>query len=253
MQPPSAPAHNLAASGHTSEALATRIATLDWARVEENLNAHGYATTGPLLSPQECHALSVGYAQPDQFRSRVVMARYGFGRGEYRYYAYPLPEPIATLRHALYPPLAGIANRWETALGRAGNYPLAHTDYLAGCHAVGQNRPTPLLLKYVEGDYNCLHQDIYGELLFPLQATLLLSAPREEFSGGEFVMTEQRPRKQSRVEVVPLAQGEAVIFAVNQRPVNGLRGVSRVTLRHGVSRLHSGQRFALGVIFHDAK
>ena len=157
------------------------------------------------------------------------------------------------LRHALYPPLAEIANRWETALGRAGNYPLAHTDYLAGCHAAGQNRPTPLLLKYVEGDYNCLHQDIYGELLFPLQATLLLSAPTAEFSGGEFVMTEQRPRKQSRVEVVPLVQGEAVIFAVNQRPVNSLRGVSRVTLRHGVSRLRSGQRFALGVIFHDAK
>ncbi len=253
MQPPSAPTPNLAASGHASEALATRIATLDWARVEENLNAHGYATTGPLLSQQECRALSVGYAQQEQFRSRVVMARYGFGRGEYRYYAYPLPEPIATLRHALYPPLAGIANRWETALGRAGNYPLAHTDYLAGCHAAGQNRPTPLLLKYVEGDYNCLHQDIYGELLFPLQATLLLSAPTAEFSGGEFVMTEQRPRKQSRVEVVPLVQGEAVIFAVNQRPVNGLRGVSRVTLRHGVSRLRSGQRFALGVIFHDAK
>ena len=253
MQLPSAPAHNLAASGHASAALATRIATLDWARVEENLNACGYATTGPLLSPQECHALSVGFTQPEQFRSRVVMARYGFGRGEYRYYAYPLPEPIATLRHALYPPLAGIANRWETALGRPGNYPLAHTDYLADCHAAGQIRPTPLLLKYVEGDYNCLHQDIYGERLFPLQATLLLSAPTAEFSGGEFVMTEQRPRKQSRVEVVPLVQGEAVIFAVNQRPVNGLRGVSRVTLRHGVSRLRSGQRFALGVIFHDAK
>ena len=232
--------------------MATRIAALDWPRIEADLDARGCAATGAVLSPAECRALSAGYEAQEQFRSRVVMARHGFGRGEYRYYAYPLREPVATLRTALYPPLALIANRWEQALGRAGDYPALHAAYLERCHAAGQCRPTPLLLKYGEGDYNCLHQDLYGEMLFPLQATFLLSTPTEEFSGGEFVMTEQRPRMQSRVEVVPLAQGEGVIFAVNQRPVNGLRGVSRVTLRHGVSRLRSGQRFALGVIFHDA-
>lgn len=232
--------------------MATRIAALDWSRIEADLDARGCATTGAVLSPLECRALSAGYEEQETFRSRVVMARHGFGRGEYRYYAYPLREPVATLRTALYPRLAPIANRWEQALGRAGDYPSLHVAYLDRCHAAGQCRPTPLLLKYGEGDYNCLHQDLYGEMLFPLQATFLLSTPTEEFSGGEFVMTEQRPRMQSRVEVVPLAQGEGVIFAVNQRPVSGSRGVYRVAMRHGVSRLRTGRRFALGVLFHDA-
>jgi hypothetical protein len=248
--------------------LAQRIAMLDWPRIEAELDAQGCATTGPVLSADECEALArgyddrgydrQGYDQQEIFRSRVVMERHGFGRGEYRYYAYPLPGPVGALREALYRPLASIANRWEQALGRAGDYPAAHAAYLARCHAAGQRRPTPLLLKYGAGDYNCLHQDLYGELLFPLQATFLLSAPDEEFSGGEFVMTEQRPRMQSRAEVVPLARGEGVIFAVNQRPVQstrslrGTRGVYRVAMRHGVSRLRAGRRYALGIIFHDA-
>ena len=234
------------------ESIAARIAALDWPRIEAELEARGCATTGPVLPPAQCLALAGGYEDHAAFRSRVVMARHGFGRGEYRYYAYPLPELIAALRTALYRPLAAIANRWEQALGRSGDYPAGHASYLDRCHAAGQCRPTPLLLKYGEGDYNCLHQDLYGEMLFPLQSTFLLSTPEENFSGGEFVMTEQRPRMQSRAEVVPLAQGEGVIFAVNQRPVRGTRGIHRVTMRHGVSRLRAGRRFSLGIIFHDA-
>jgi uncharacterized protein len=227
--------------------LSQRVASLDWAGIAAALDERGCATTGPLLTPAECARLVAAYDDEARFRSRVVMARHGFGRGEYKYFCYPLPEPVAQLREALYPRLAVIANQWEAA-----RYPAEHADYLARCHAAGQQKPTPLLLKYGAGDYNCLHQDLYGELSFPLQATFLLSAPGADFAGGEFVLTEQRPRMQSRAEVVPLAQGEAVIFAVNRRPVRGTRGTYRVTMRHGVSRLREGKRFTLGIIFHDA-
>jgi len=232
--------------------LVERVDALDWQGIEAELDARGCATTGVVLTPGECAALAARYDADTGFRSRVVMARHGFGRGEYKYFSYPLPEPVAELRGALYPRLAGVANRWERAMGRAGDYPARHHDYLERCHAAGQRRPTPLLLKYGEDDFNCLHQDLYGELLFPLQATFLLSAPGEDFSGGEFVLVEQRPRMQSRAEVVALQHGEAILFAVNQRPVQGSRGFYRVTMRHGVSRLLSGHRFTLGVIFHDA-
>jgi hypothetical protein len=187
-----------------------------------------------------------------QFRSKVVMARHGFGRGEYKYFAYPLPEVVSTLRAALYPHLAVIANRWEERLARLTRFPAKHADFLKECHTAGQARPTPLLLKYEAGDYNCLHQDLYGEQVFPLQAAFLLSRPGEDFAGGEFVLTEQRPRMQSRVEVAPLRQGQAVIFAVNERPVQGTKGVYRVKMRHGVSRVRTGERYTMGVIFHDA-
>ena len=233
--------------------LAERIGALDWPGIEAGLDERGAAATGVVLTPAECRALAGGYADDALFRSRVVMARHGFGQGEYRYYAYPLPDAVAELRAALYPPLAAVANEWERAFGRDAAYPDELAEYLARCHSAGQARPTPLLLKYGAGDYNRLHQDLYGDHVFPLQATFLLSAPGAEFAGGEFVVTEQRPRTQSRVEVVPLAQGEAVIFAVNHRPMRGTRGVYRVAMRHGVSRLRSGARFALGVIFHDAR
>jgi hypothetical protein len=232
--------------------LAQRIAALDWPRIAAELDAEGAAPTGVVLTPEECAALAKGYDNDAAFRSRVVMARHGFGRGEYKYYAYALPEPIAALRGALYPHLATVANRWESALGRPGDYPAEHRDYLARCHAAGQKRPTPLLLRYGVGDYNCLHQDLYGALHFPLQVAFLLSQPGEDFTGGEFVLTEQRPRMQSRAEVVSLRRGEGVVFAVNQRPVRGGRGAYRVAMRHGVSRLRSGERYTLGVIFHDA-
>jgi uncharacterized protein len=235
------------------DGLARRIAGLDWAKITAELDAHGCATTPTLLSSEECAALAATYAEDAPFRSRVVMARHGFGRGEYKYFAYPLPAIVAALREALYPPLAVIANRWQEAMGLEQRYPLDHSDYLTRCHAAGQLRPTPLLLQYDPGDYNCLHQDLYGEHVFPLQATVLLSRPGEEFTGGEFVLTEQRPRMQSRAEVVPLAQGEVVIFPVHHRPVAGTRGIYRVNMRHGVSRLRSGRRHTLGVIFHDAK
>ena len=237
----------------TAPSLAQRIGALDWPGIEAGLDERGAAATGVVLTPAECRALAGGYADDALFRSRVVMARHGFGQGEYRYYAYPLPDAVAELRAALYPPLAAVANEWERAFGRDAAYPGDLAEYLARCHSAGQARPTPLLLKYGAGDYNRLHQDLYGDHVFPLQATFLLSAPGAEFTGGEFVVTEQRPRTQSRVEVVPLAQGEAVIFAVNHRPVRGARGTTRVVMRHGVSRLRSGARFALGVIFHDAK
>jgi hypothetical protein len=224
----------------------TRIGTLDWPRLEADLDDRGCATTGPVLTPAECAELASGYDGGAIFRSHVVMARHGFGRGEYKYYDYPLPEPIAGLRAALYPRLGVIANRWEEALGRTGDYPADHDAFLDRCHAAGQLRATPLLLKYGAGDYNCLHQDLYGKLAF------LLSSPGEDFTGGEFVLTEQRPRMQSRVEVVSLKQGEGVVFAVNQCPIHGTHGVYRVAMRHGVSRIRSGRRFTLGIIFHDA-
>jgi hypothetical protein len=231
---------------------ASRVAALDWNRIGAELDGFGAARTGVLLTCEECARFASGYGDDHVFRSRVVMSRHGFGRGEYKYYAYPLPEPIAMLRGSLYPHLAAIANRWQEVLGRPADYPREHEVYLERCHAAGQKRPTPLLLRYGEGDYNCLHQDLYGALAFPLQVAFQLSAPGEEFTGGEFVLTEQRPRMQSRAEVVSLRQGEGVIFAVNQRPVQGGRGAYRVTMRHGVSRLRSGERFTLGVIFHDA-
>jgi uncharacterized protein len=231
----------------------TRVAKLDWDEIGAALDARGCATTGVLLRPEECAALAAGYGDDGQFRSRIVMARHGFGSGEYKYYAYPLPPVIAGLRRALYPHLAAVANRWEAALGRPAHFPAEHDAYLAQCHEAGQVRPTPLLLQYGPGDYNCLHQDLYGDLHFPLQVAFLLSRPGDDFTGGEFVLTEQRPRMQSRAEVVALRQGEGVVFAVNQRPVQGGRGVYRVTMRHGVSRLRSGQRHTLGVIFHDAR
>ncbi|WP_370154370.1 2OG-Fe(II) oxygenase [Ferrovibrio sp.] len=236
---------------------------LDWDRLAAALDRHGVATTGiPLLDAQTCAALAALYdAPPDDgaspFRSRVVMARHGFGQGEYRYFAYPLPAIVQALRTALYPPLAAIAGRWAAAAGSPQRWPATHAEYLAQCHAAGQTRPTPLLLRYGEGDYNCLHQDLYGEMVFPLQAVILLSDPARDFTGGELVLTEQRPRMQSRAEVVPLQQGEAAIFPVHHRPVQGRpvkgrRGTYRVTMRHGVSRLRSGSRHTLGIIFHDA-
>lgn len=231
----------------------TRVAGLDWPRIDADLAERGCAVTGPLLTRSECEELAAGYDADEQFRSRVVMARHGFGRGEYKYYGYPLPAVIAVLRPALYRGLAPIANQWNEALDGKAAYPADHDAYLRRCHQAGQKRPTPLLLRYVAGDYNCLHQDLYGDLYFPLQVAFLLSRPGQDFSGGEFVLTEQRPRMQSRAEVVPLEQGQGVIFAVNQRPMQGTRGFYRVSMRHGVSRLRSGQRFTLGVIFHDAK
>ena len=225
---------------------------IDWDRVGEELDAFGCAVIPGLLAAKDCEAAAALYERPALFRSRVVMERHGFGRGEYQYFAYPLPAPLEALRADLYPPLAAIANRWQAALGLDTRFPDEHADYLARCHAAGQLRPTPLLLRYRAGDYNCLHQDLYGELVFPLQVAVLLSRPGEDFEGGEFVLTEQRPRMQSRAEVVPLTQGDAVVFPVNQRPVQGTRGVYRVAMRHGVSRLRSGTRHTLGIIFHDA-
>lgn len=229
-----------------------RLDRLDWPRLFDDLAARGCAATGPLLTAAECNALTALYDRPALFRSRVVMQRYGFGQGEYQYFDNPLPEAIVGLRSAMYTRLAPLANAWASAMKMPADYPLDHASYLARCHAAGQLRPTPLLLRYDAGDYNCLHQDLYGDLQFPLQLTVLLSAP-QSFSGGEFVLTEQRPRMQSRAEVVPLAQGEAVIFAVNQRPVTGTRGIYRVAMRHGVSRVRSGRRETMGLIFHDAR
>jgi hypothetical protein len=229
-----------------------RVAALDWARITAELDAEGAATTGPLLSAAECAELMALYDTKGPFRSKIIMARHGFGRGEYQYFSYPLPPLVAGLRGALYAALAPIANRWNEAMGLVPRFPPAHGDFLARCHAAGQARPTPLLLRYAEGDYNCLHQDLYGEHVFPLQAAFLLSDPARDFSGGEFVLTEQRPRMQSRASVIPLRQGEAVIFAVHHRPVHGSRGTYRVNLQHGVSRLREGRRHTLGIILHDA-
>jgi hypothetical protein len=239
-------------SGIATGPLAQRVDAFDWFDLEEELNGYGCAMLPRLLSAQECDALAALYPRDDLYRSRVVMARHGFGRGEYKYFAYPLPHPVAELRAALYPRLAPVANRWNELMGIDVRYPAAHDEFIERCHAAGQMRPTPLILQYATDDYNCLHQDLYGEHVFPLQVAILLSEPGKDFTGGEFVMTEQRPRMQSRTEVVPLGKGDAVVFAVHHRPVQGTRGVYRVNLRHGVSRLRSGHRHTLGVIFHDA-
>jgi uncharacterized protein len=233
--------------------IADRIAAVDWTRTGEELDAHGSAVARAVLSPEECEHLAGLYAADAPFRSRIVMGRHGFGRGEYKYFAYPLPDLIQELRTALYPPLADIANRWNEALGSDARYPRDYAAFLDRCHRAGQTRPTPLLLQYGGGDYNCLHQDVYGEHVFPLQVAFLLSSPGRDFDGGEFVLTEQRPRMQSRAEVVALSQGDGVIFPVHHRPVRGTRGVYRVNMRHGVSRLRSGHRHTVGIIFHDAK
>jgi uncharacterized protein len=233
--------------------ITARVDAVDWAQASHELDAQGCAVLKGLLSSEECRAFAALYPDDSRFRSRVVMGRYGFGRGEYKYFAYPLPDLIAELRPALYAQLRDVANRWNEAMGIDIRYPQGHDAFLKRCHAAGQTRPTPLLLQYGAGDYNCLHQDLYGEHVFPLQVAILLSEPGRDFSGGEFVLTEQRPRMQSRPEVVPLAQGDAVAFAVHVRPVQGTRGVYRVNLRHGVSWIRSGHRHTLGVIFHDAK
>jgi uncharacterized protein len=225
---------------------------IDWAAAADSLDRYGCALLPRLLTAQGCSAVAAAWEEPDAFRSEVVMARHGYGRGLYRYFRYPLPEPVARVRRELYPPLAAIANRWAQTLGSGIDYPADHADFLARCHETGQARPTPLILRYDAGDWNALHQDVYGEHLFPLQVAVLLSRPEEDFTGGEFLLTEQRPRMQSRPEVVPLRQGDAVVFPVRERPVKGKRGWHRVNMRHGVSRVRSGLRFTLGIIFHDA-
>jgi hypothetical protein len=225
----------------------------DWSRITAELDAHGCAVVPKMLTAAQCKAIAALYDNDANFRSRVIMARHGYGRGEYRYFSYPLPPLVAELRESLYPPLSEIANRMYEAMRIDVRFPPTHKAFLKRCHDAGQTKPTPLVLKYGVDDYNCLHQDLYGEHVFPLQVAFLLSQPDKDFTGGEFVLTEQRPRMQSRVEVVPLSQGDAVIFPVRERPVKGTRGVYRVNMRHGVSRLRSGNRFTLGVIFHDAK
>jgi uncharacterized protein len=231
----------------------TRVEAVDWASASTHLDGYGWAVLRELLTAAECENIAGLYEDDRRFRSHVVMARHGFGRGEYKYFAYPLPDVIADLRKAIYPNLAPIANRWNESMGIDVRYPDAHADFIARCHKAGQTRPTPLLLQYAAGDYNALHQDLYGEHVFPLQLTILLSEPEQDFTGGEFVLIEQRPRMQSRAEVIPLRRGDAVVFAVHHRPVHGTRGAYRVNLRHGVSRLRSGHRSTVGVIFHDAK
>jgi uncharacterized protein len=233
--------------------LEARLAALDWPRIVADLDTDGCAVIRSLLDVEECTSLAALYRSEERFRSRVVMARHGFGQGEYKYFAAPLPETVAGLRTALYPGLADLANRWNDRMGSAIRYPEVHAEFLERCHRAGQTKPTPLLLQYGEGDYNCLHQDLYGEHVFPLQVTVLLAAPGRDFTGGEFVLTEQRPRMQSRAEVVPLGQGDGVIFPVHHRPVRGSRGFYRVNLRHGVSKVRSGHRHTLGIIFHDAR
>lgn len=229
-----------------------RVKARDWERVSSDLDAQGCAMIDGLLAPGECNALAGLYHADGMFRSRVEMGSHGFGRGEYKYFRYPLPDIVADLRTSIYSYLVPVANRWNHAMGVDVNFPATHAEFIARCHAAGQRRPTPLLLQYAVGDYNCLHQDLYGEHVFPMQAAILLSEPGRDFTGGEFVLTEQRPRMQSRPEVVPLSLGDAVVFAVHHRPVYGARGVYRVNLRHGVSRLRSGHRHTLGIIFHDA-
>jgi len=224
-----------------------------WERVSEELDAEGHAIIKGFLSPDECDGIRALYQEEKLFRSHVVMERHGFGRGEYRYFSYPLPNLIAALRTSLYPHLVPIANRWNNAIGIDVRYPPTHADFIQRCHEAGQDKPTPLLLKYQTGDYNCLHQDLYGEHLFPIQIAVLLSEPDTDFTGGEFVMTEQRPRMQSRPIVVPLRKGDGVVFAVRHRPVQGKKNIYKVNLRHGVSRLRSGSRLTLGIIFHDAQ
>ena len=230
----------------------SRVNALDWRQIGRNLDEQGSALLQGVLSARECESLAALYPRESIFRSRVVMARHGFGRGEYKYFSYPLPNLIQGLRTVLYRRLAPVANRWNSAMGIEVRYPEDHQEFVRRCHDAGQVRPTPLLLQYGEDDFNCLHQDLYGEHVFPIQVAILLSEPQRDFTGGEFVLTEQRPRMQSRPEVVPLRQGDAVAFAVHHRPVRGTRGTYRVNLRHGVSRLRSGQRHTVGIIFHDA-
>ena len=232
---------------------AERIQTVDWQRAAQELDVQGNAVLEGLLSASECQELGALYEKDDLFRSRVIMARHGFGRGEYKYFEYPLPPLVTELRATLYPKLAPVANRWNAAMGSGVRYSEDHAEFLQRCHDAGQAKPTPLLLKYEKGDYNCLHQDLYGEHVFPIQVAFVLSQAGRDFTGGEFILTEQRPRMQSRPEVVSLQQGDAVAFAVHHRPVAGTRGTYRVNMRHGVSRLRSGRRYTLGIIFHDAK
>jgi uncharacterized protein len=239
----------VAAAVQSAEA---RVAKYDWPKHSEELNSHGCTVIEQILSPQECREIAGLYPQEGHFRSHVHMVRHGFGKGEYRYFKYPLPGLVCGLRTALYPRLAGVANEWNSRMGIDLRYPAGHDDFLKQCHDEGQTRPTPLLLQYVPGDFNCLHQDLYGNLAFPLQVAILLSEPGRDFTGGEFVLTEQRPRMQSRVDVVPLQQGDAVCFAVHNRPVRGTKGNYRVNLRHGVSRVRTGMRHTVGIIFHDA-
>jgi hypothetical protein len=233
-------------------AIAERLAAIDWERVSSELDARGAATLPRLLARDECEEIAALYDDDAPFRSTVVMSRHGFGRGEYKYFDYPLPTLVSELRSSAYPELTRVANRWQSALQTAITYPETLAEFLRRCRDAGQLRPTPLVLRYVEGDYNCLHQDLYGEHVFPLQIAILLGEPGRDFEGGEFVLTEQRPRMQSRVEVVPLRQGDALVFAVNERPVQGTRGLYRVKMRHGVSRLRAGRRHTLGIVFHDA-
>lgn len=229
------------------------VEDISWEQVSTDLDAEGNAVIKRILSPDECDDIRALYQERKLFRSEVIMERHGFGRGEYRYFSYPLPALIAALRTSLYPHLVPIANRWNEAMGVDVRYPATHADYIRRCHQAGQDKPTPLILKYETNDYNCLHQDLYGEHIFPLQVAVLLSEPDRDFTGGEFVMTEQRPRMQSRPIVVPLRKGDGVVFAVHHRPVQGRKSIYRVNLRHGVSRLRSGSRHTLGIIFHDAQ
>jgi len=236
-----------------NQSIADRINALDWQQITRDLDGYGNAVLPAILSSPECDVLAALYSDETRFRSQVVMERYNFGRGQYKYFRYPLPENISELRTSLYAHLQVLANRWNEIMGIDFRYPRQHADYISRCHQAGQLRPTPLLLEYGPGDFNCLHQDLYGDEVFPFQVTLLLSDPRRDFTGGEFVLTEQRPRMQSRAEVVPLGKGDGVAFAVNHRPIQGKRGYYRVNLRHGVSRLRSGRRSTMGIIFHDAK
>lgn len=238
-------------SASAAKSAEARVADYDWHALAGELN-DGCAVLSKLLSGDECRMIAALYPDESHFRSHVHMARHGFGKGEYRYFKYPLPDLLGGLRTALYPRLATVANEWNGRMGTNERYPDSHALFLKRCHDAGQRRPTPLLLQYVAGDFNCLHQDLYGDLAFPIQVAILLSEPGRDFTGGEFVLTEQRPRAQSRVEVVPLRQGDAVAFAVHNRPVRGSKGSYRVTLRHGVSRVRSGMRHTVGIIFHDA-
>lgn len=235
------------------ESIEPRVAPAEWTHIATHLDTYGFAMLKSILATPECEALAALYKSDERFRSKVVMSRHGFGRGEYKYFSYPLPDIVADLRTSLYPRLVPIANRWNEAMGIAVRYPATHVEFIERCHAAGQTRPTPLLLQYGADDYNCLHQDLYGDHVFPFQVVFLLSEPDRDFTGGEFVLTEQRPRMQSRAEVVPLHQGDAAIFAVSHRPVQGSRGFYRVNLRHGVSRVRSGHRHTTGIIFHDAQ
>lgn len=240
-------------AGSPAASAETRVGECDWDALATELDNYGCAVMAKLLTPDECAAIAALYPHEDHFRSHIHMARHGFGKGEYRYFKYPLPDLLGGLRTALYPRLAKVANDWNERLGLAQRYPAQHAAFLKLCHDAGQTRPTPLLLQYGPGDFNCLHQDLYGDLAFPIQVAILLSEPGRDFTGGEFVLTEQRPRMQSRAEVVPLRQGDAVAFAVHNRPVRGTKGTYRVNLRHGVSRLRSGKRHTAGIIFHDAR